>query len=412
MAVYEYKALTSDGRNVSGIIDADNPKMARSKLRKQGIFPTDVYEGRGAKGGKTALSLSREVDLKKYFSRVSSRDVSITTRQLATLIAAGVPLIESLTALTDQVENEKLKLVLTQVREKVNEGSSLADAMKAHPSVFNDLFINMVGAGEQSGALDTVLLRLADYSESQVKLRSKVVGALTYPMIMMFVSMVLMGFLFVFVIPKITKIFKDMKIVLPIVTRVLIWLSEFMVGYWWLVIIALVGAVYGFRRYVRSEKGRAVYDRYVLKMPIFGRLLRMVALSRFSNTLSTLLASGVPLLNAMKIVRNIVNNTVIAGAIDQARESIQEGHSIAEPLKRSGEFPPLATHMIAIGERTGQLEPMLLKVSETYETQVDGMVSTMTTLLEPIMIVAMGGMVAFIALSILLPMMQITQSIH
>lgn len=408
MAVYEYKALTADGKSVSGIIDADSPKVARQKLRKQGIFPTDVYEGRGEK----KVNLSREVDFKKYLTRVSQEDVAIMTRQLATMVGAGVPLIESLTAVTGQLENEKLKLVMTEVREKVNGGASLAEAMKVHPTIFNDLFINMVAAGEQSGAIDKVLLQLADYSEAQIELRGKVVGALTYPLIMVMVSSGLIGLLFVFVIPKITRIFQGMKITLPITTRILIATSGFVANYWYLVIIALIATFVMARRFFATPRGSLLYDRYALRAPIFGRLLRMVALSRFSHTLGTLLKSGVPLLNALKIVRNIVNNQVIATAIDEARDSIQEGHSIAEPLKRSGEFPALATHMIAIGERSGQLEAMLFKVSESYEQQVDRMVSTMTTLLQPIMIVIMGGIVFFIALSILLPMLQITQSIH
>lgn len=408
MAVYEYKALTAEGKAVNGIIDADNPKTARQKLRKQGIFPTDVYEGRGAKN----VNLSREVDFKKYLTRVKQEDVAILTRQLATLVAAGVPLIESLTAVTEQLENEKLKIIMTEVREKVNQGTSLADAMRGHPKIFTDLYVNMIAAGEQSGAIDRVLLQLADYAESSMELRGKVVGALTYPFIMMGVSSALIGLLFVFVIPKITRIFEGMKITLPITTRILIAVSTFTVNYWYLVIIFGVALIVGGLRYFRTPSGSLLYDKYTLRTPIFGKLLRMVALSRFSHTLGTLLKSGVPLLNALKIVRNIVNNQVIARAIDEARDSIQEGHSIAEPLKKSGEFPALATHMIAIGERSGQLEAMLFKVSESYNQQVDRMVNTMTTLLQPVMILLMGGIVFFIALSILLPMLQITQSIR
>ncbi len=409
MAVYEYKALSADGHAVSGIVDAESPKAARGKLRKQGLFPTDILEGKGV---PRVAALSRDVDVKKYLVRVTGRDISLMTRQLATLVGAGVPLIESLTTLTEQVENEKLRRIVTEVRGMVNEGSTLANALKEHATVFSDLYVNMVAAGEQSGALDAVLLRLADYTESQVRLRSKVIGALTYPMIMVFVSFALMGFLFAVVIPKITKIFADMKVALPLVTRVLIAISHFSATYWWVVLIVAAGTGYGLRRYIKSENGRERYDRLILRVPVFGPLLRMVALSRFASTLATLLHSGVPLLNAMHIVRNIVNNVIIADAIDQARVSIQEGHSVAEPLKQSGEFPPLATHMIAIGERSGQLEPMLQKVSEAYEERVEAMISTMTTLLEPVLIVTMGGVTAFIALSILLPMLQITQSIR
>jgi general secretion pathway protein F len=265
----------------------------------------------------------------------------------------------------------------------------------------------MIRAGESSGALDVVLVRLADLTESQAQLRNKIIGAMLYPAIMVVVGIAIVGILFVVVIPKVTKIFDDMNVALPWTTRILIGVSTFTRDYWYLVVILLPLLVFGIRRYVRSPRGRAWWDRTQLRAPIFGELVRMLALSRFAKTLATLLASGVPLLTAMDIVRNIVSNTLLASVIDNARDAIREGESIAAPLKRSGQFPPLVYHMIAIGERSGQLEEMLRNVAKSYEAQVEMRIGALTSLLEPVMIVAMGGGVAFIVFSILMPIMQL-----
>lgn len=418
MPVFEYKALTADGKTVNGIVDAESPKLARSKLRKQGIFPTDVEEQgerRKVAGGAVVAGpslLSRDVDLKKYFERVTLQDVAVMSRQMATLVGAGIPIDQSLTVLSQQVENEKLKVIMSQIREKVNEGTSLADAMRQHPKVFNELYVNMVSAGEASGALDLVLNRLADYTESQLALKNKVVGALTYPALMLVVSFALVTFLFVAVIPKIGKLFEDMNATLPLITRILIGASNFVVSFWWLMILAVAGVIYGFRRWSTSEEGKRSYHRIMLKLPIFGRLVRMISISRFASTLSALLKSGVPLLVSMRIVANVVDNVILAQVLADARDNISEGQSIAEPLRRSGEFPPLVTHMIAIGEKTGELESMLQKVADAYENQIQAMVTALTSLLEPLMIMFMGGMVGFIALSIIKPMLELNSAIR
>jgi general secretion pathway protein F len=289
----------------------------------------------------------------------------------------------------------------------VNEGSSLADALKEHPKVFSDLYVNMIRAGETSGALDVVLVRLADFTEAQAQLRNKIIGAMLYPAIMVCVGIAIVGILFVVVIPKVTKIFEDMNVTLPWTTRILIGVSGFARDYWYLILIAVPLLIYGARRYLKTPAGRAWWDRTQLKAPVFGELLRMLALSRFAKTLATLLASGVQLLVALDIVKNIVGNTLLAGVVEQARDAIREGESIAAPLKRSGQFPPLVYHMIAIGERSGQLEEMLQNVARSYEAQVEMRVAALTSLLEPIMIVLMGGGVAFIVFSILMPIMQL-----
>ncbi len=410
MPVFEYTGLTEAGKNVRGIRDAESSKVLRQVLRKDGVYLTEARAAEaGAVVGQQKTGMAREVDIGAMlgFTGVSAQDLAIATRQLATLISAGIPLVEALTALVDQVEQPRLKRIMGAVKQKVNEGSSLADALGEHPKVFSDLYVNMIRAGESSGALDVVLIRLADLTESQAQLRNKIIGAMLYPAIMVVVGIAIVSILFVVVIPKVTKIFDDMQVALPWTTRILIALSSFARDYWYLMVVLLPTLFFGIRRYIRTARGRAWWDRTQLRAPIFGELVRMLALSRFAKTLATLLASGVPLLTAMDIVRNIVNNTLLAGVIDNARDAIREGESIAAPLKRSGQFPPLVYHMIAIGERSGQLEEMLQNVAKSYEAQVEMRVGALTSLLEPVMIVAMGGGVAFIVFSILMPIMQL-----
>jgi general secretion pathway protein F len=410
MPVFEYTGLTEAGKNVRGIRDAESSKTLRSVLRKDGVYLTEARPAEaGAVAGEQKTGLSREVDVAELlgFGGVSSQDLAIATRQLATLIAAGIPLVEALTALVDQVEQPRLKKIMGVVKQKVNEGASLADALKEHPKVFSDLYVNMIRAGESSGALDVVLVRLADFTEGQAMLRNKIIGAMLYPAIMVVVAVAIVGILFVVVIPKVTKIFEDMNVTLPWTTRILIALSSFARDYWYLVLVLLPALAFGVRRWVRTPRGRAWWDRTQLSAPVFGELVRMLSISRFAKTLSTLLASGVPLLTAMDIVKNIVTNSVLSSVIDNARDAIREGESIAAPLKRSGQFPPLVYHMIAIGEKSGQLEEMLQNVARSYESQVEMRVAALTSLLEPLMIVLMGGGVAFIVFSILMPIMQL-----
>ena len=420
MPVFEYSGLTEAGKNVRGVKDAENRKVLRSLLRKDGIFLTDVRAADALAAanaaanpstGKIELSgqgLSREVDLRMLFgTRVSGQDLAIATRQLATLIGAGITLVESLSALVDQVEHPRLKRILGIVRQKVNEGSSLADALAEHPKVFTTLYVNMIRAGESSGALDVVLVRLADFTENQAALRNKIIGAMLYPAIMVLVGIAIVGILFIVVIPKVTKIFEDMNVALPWTTQILITTSNFALNYWYLILIAVPLLAWAFRRYINTEKGLNWWDRTKLRAPIFGEVVRMLALARFAKTLATLLSSGVPLLTALDIVKNIVNNSILAKVIEDARDAIREGESIAAPLKRSGQFPPLVHHMIAIGEKSGQLEQMLGNIARSYDSQVEIRVSAMTSLLEPVMIVMMGGGVAFIVFSILMPIMQL-----
>ncbi len=401
MPIFDYKALTPDGKNRKGIVEADSGKSARVKLKKQGLIVTEVTE-------KSAAKPNSGSSIPFFGGKVSVTEVALMTRQLASLVKANIPLVEALTALVDQTENEKLKVVLEQVRQNVNEGSSLAKATAQHTRVFDTIFVNMIEAGESSGTLGMVLIRLADLKEAQMRLRSKVISGMTYPALMMGVSAFLMLAIFTFVIPKITQIFESMNKPMPAMTKVMIFISDAIVTWWFLFIGAGFAAVTLFRRSIATEAGKAKWDAFKLKIPVVGPLVRMIAVTRFSNTMSTLLGSGVPILTCMTIARNLVDNVPIAKAISNARENITEGQSIAEPLRRSGEFPPMMIHMISIGEKTGELADMLQNVAETYEDQVNSRIDAMTALLEPMMIIAMGGAIGFIVLSVFMPLMEMT----
>jgi len=420
MPVYEYKGLTAEGRDASGIIDADSPKTARVKLRQSGIYPTDVVEGAGeaSYGFSTAEREGRSGRTGSWWSRiqVSERaglmEVALMTRHLATLTAARLPLMEALSALIDQLEKGELKRIVAGVRERVKEGSSLASALSQYPAAFSEIYINMVKAGEASGTLDGMLLRLADYLEYQVKLRNQLVATLTYPIFMVVIGGLILFGLVTFVVPKITLIFEEVHQVLPLPTLILITISHFLNRYWWTIPAAAVLGLFGFQQYLKTPSGRVRYDRFLLRVPIMGRVILMISISRFTRTLSTLLTGGVPLLQALDVVRNVVQNSVLAEAIDRARQNIGEGQSLADPLRKSGMFPPLVTHMIAVGEKSGDLEPMLAKVSEAYDNEVEAIISTLTALLTPVMILVMGAIIGFIVMAILLPIFELSQIVR
>lgn len=407
MPVYEFKGFNDAGKAITGVRDAESAKTLRALLRRDGIFLTEVTAERQSAGAQAAVGTSRNLKLKQLLvGRISADDIAILTRQLATLLHAGIPLVEGLNALIDQVEHERLKTIVTQVKERVNEGASLADALAEHPRAFSNLYVNMVRSGEHSGALDVVLVRLADFTEAQARLRSKIMGTMMYPAIMMGIGGIIVMVLLTVVVPKISQMFTDMGATLPLITRILIGGSNAFTGYWY-VFAALAGlGLWAFLKWKKTEKGTKKFDAWMLKMPIFGPLIRMLAIARFTRTLSTLLKSGVPLLTSMGIVRALVTNTILGKVIEDARDAIREGESIAGPLKRSGEFPPIVYHMVAIGERSGQLEDMLLNVADAYDSQVETRIGALTSLLEPIMIVMMGGVIAFVVFSILMPILQ------
>jgi len=410
MPVYAYKGLNDKGRNVGGIIDADTPKNARIKLRRSGIYPTDLNEA--AEQNLAAVATSTQFDVAALFERITPQDLSLMTRQLATLVGAGLPLVECLGALVEQVDSARQKRILSQVRERVVEGGTLADALKAHPRVFNDLYVNMVRAGEASGALDLVLIRLAEYTERSAQLRNKVRAALTYPSFMGIAGGAILFFLLSYVVPKVTRIFAETKQDLPTMTVILLGISGFASEYWWLILGVLLAVVIGVRVSTRTPAGRLRFDRTVLRIPYFGKVLKKVALARFARTLSTLLLGGIPLLQSLDIVKHVVSNMVLQNAIQDGREAIREGHSMAEPLKRSGLFPPLLIHMIAVGEKSGELESMLARAADAYDNEVEASVTALSSIMEPLMIIFMGGVVLFIVLAILLPIFELNQLVR
>lgn len=409
MPVFAYKGLNDRGKGVSGTRDAENPKALRLAMRREGVFLTQLAEDTAA--AVRGKGLRKEVDFGRVFERVSAQDVSVLTRQLATLQRASIPIAEALASLVEQTESRKLRGALAQVRDRVNQGSSLADAMAAHSTIFPEVYVNMVRAGEASGTLEQVFARLADFLDSQNRMHGKILGAMLYPLVVMSVSVVIIGILMVMVVPKISQIFADLGQSLPWFTRLLIFVSGFTGAYWWLLVLLAFGSVWGFRRWRKTPKGRGAWDRFVLKLRLVGPLVRMVAIGRFARTMGTMLKSGVPLLKALDIVKQILGNTVLVKVVEEARDAIREGESVATPLRRSGHFPPTVVHMIAVGERSGQLEQMLEYIASAYETDVELRLQRLTTVLEPLMIVAMGSVVAFIIFSILWPILQMNEMI-
>jgi general secretion pathway protein F len=407
MAVYAYKGVDARGKSVKGVRDADSAKALRSVLRRDGVLATEILEQ-----SEAARKAARDIDFKRFFQRVSQLDVAVATRQLSVLLRSGVPLVEALSALIEQLEHPDLKNAFTDTRNQVNEGSTLADAMKAHPKLFPSLYTNMVAAGEASGTLEEVLGRLAEFLDDQARLQSKVKGALAYPVVMAVVVVLILFLMMSVVVPKVTAIFENFNQTLPWYTRLLIFVSDIFSNYWWLLGALIIGGVYWFRRWRATEKGRKKWDLFVLDLPLFGPLLTMVAVARFARTLATLLSSGVPVLTAMDITRNVLGNTELMRVVEDARSSVREGEGIAKPLRQAGRFPPIVTHMIAVGERSGQLEEMLLHVADAYDQQIEVRVGALTSILEPLLIVVMGGVVGGIAFAILMPLLQLNEMIQ
>lgn len=403
MPIFEYHGLSPTGKNIKGVIDAENLRAARAKLKKDGLFITDVRDKKKAsqakQGGKRA----------GRGKSVPVSEMALMTRQLATLIKANIPLVDALNAVSEQVENPTLSEAMSDIKSMVNEGSPLFRAMGKYPKIFDTIYVSMCEAGEMSGSLDIILLRLAEFTESQNTLRSKVKGALTYPVIMLGVTFALLSFLFIFVIPKIVVVFDNFpELTLPWITEVTIGISNIMINYWYVFLAFGFLSYLFFIQWKGTPAGKKKWDSLQLKLPLFGEMNRMVAVSRFTRTLATLLTGGVPMLTAMQIVRNVVDNDIIAEAIDEARGNISEGESIASPLKRSEQFPPIVIHMISIGEKTGDLENMLVRVSEAFEFQVKNKIETLTGLMGPMVLVIMGLVIGVIVFAVMVPMFELT----
>ena len=405
MPVYEYTALDVRGKKCRGVIDASNVNSARQRLRDSRVYPIEFRETAAANRGGGAKSL-----LAGFFNKIRPADVSTMTRQLSTLLAAGLPLVPSLTILATQISQESLRRILVQIREEVNEGASLSQSLSHFPQVFPPFYVNMVRAGEASGTIDLVLERMADFSERQQALIQKVRAAMIYPAIILVAGFLMMFYLVTNVVPEITKVYEEMHQTLPFVTVLLIAVSGFFKSFWWgILLLVVMAATMGHYLLTRTEGGRIFRDRTMLRLPLIGDLTRKLAVARFSRTLGTLLESGVPLLTALGIVRNVINNVMFNEAIQDAARCVEEGQALSAPLAASGLFPAIATEMMAVGEQSGNLEPMLYRVSDAYEKEVERSIGVMTSVVEPLMIILMGFVVGFIVISVLLPIFEMNQ---
>lgn len=407
MPVYEYKALDKSGKNRKGIIDADSSSAARKKLRAAGNYPIYIRES----SARSKKSAGRKLPMLPFSERIGSKELHIFTRQLATLLGAKIPLVPSLTSLISQTNNQSFKKIIAQVKEAVNEGNTLTGALADHPKVFSSIYVNMIRAGEASGSLDVVLEKLADFGEKQEALKGKISAALIYPCIMALICIGVLFILITYIIPNITQVFVEMERALPLPTRLLLGMSDYLKGYWFVVISLLTGLVIGLRLFIRSRFGGQLWDLILLKIPVIGSVLQKIILARFSSTLGSLLESGVGLITSMEIVKTIINNRQIAAVIDDAIVQIREGKSMTLSLGNSPWFPPMFVQMVGVGEQAGTLEKMLKKVSDAYEREVENAVIGMTALIEPLMIVVMGGVVGAIIISILLPIFEMNQMI-
>lgn len=396
MPIFEYKGINQAGKTIRSTVDADNLRNARARLKKEGIFVVELRDKQKAKQKAKGKIVNT--------GGVPVEDRAMMTRQLATLLKANIPLVEALAAVSDQVENPILKEATADIKNMVNEGSTFNKGLSKYPKIFNHIFVTMCEAGEASGTLETILLRLAEFGEAENELNAKVKSAMLYPIIMIVFVMAMMGVMFVFVIPQMQQIFESAELKLPWYTEVVIAISSIMVNYWLWILGIMVMTYFAFKSWKNSPSGSKQYDALILKAPVIGKIARLVAVSRFTRTLATLLQGGVPMLQAMDIVKNVVGNSVLASAIEDARNNISEGESVAGPLKRSEQFPPIVTHMIAIGEKTGDLENMLTQVSDSYDFQVKTQIQGLTALLEPVMIIMMGLVIGTIVFAIMIPM--------
>jgi general secretion pathway protein F len=408
MPVFEYTALDDRGKSTSGIIDAEGAQAARQKLRTSGIFPVSIKETQEVepKKGPGTFSLSSRL------SRIKPVEVAMMTRQLATLVGAGFPLVSALDALVPQTKSHGFKKILAQIKDLIVEGNSFARALSNYPGQFSPLFVNMVRAGETSGTLEIVLERLADITEKQQALKNRIQTALAYPIFMLVIGTAVLFILLIYIVPSITSIFADMNQVLPTPTRILILLSDFLKSYWWSVFILIaVGAVF-FNRVKKTEKGRYWIDKTMLLWPGIGILVKKLAVARFARTLGSLLENGVSMLIALDIVKNIAGNKLISDSVETAAIEVGKGQGLGVALAGSGIFPQLSIQMIQVGEQSGQLETMLTKISDVFENEVEITIMRLTSYLEPVMILIMGSIVAFIVLSICLPIFEMNQLIR
>lgn len=421
MANFNYKAMDSNGKEIKGSVEASNQSSALAKIREKGLFPTEVVEGKAsgqkkpsgksaAKGGEKKGSMNVEIKMPSLFEpRVKAKQLMIFTRQLATLIDAGLPLLRGLRVIERQEKHPRLKRAAAEMGDSIQSGSTFAEALAQHPKVFNRLYVNMAKAGELGGVLDVVLVRLAEFMEKMQKIKNKVVSAMTYPIVVMVMAIGIVGFLFTQIIPRFEEIFDELLDgeTLPALTTFIMGVSESLMTNGLTFIAVAVGLVIAVVALGRFPKGRYFKDRVKLKMPIFGPLIRMTAIARLTRTLGTLMDSGVPVLQALTIVRDTSGNEVVGRAIMVVHDTVKEGENIAPPLESTKIFPPMVVSMVEVGEETGDLPEMLIKVADNYDDEVDNAVAALSSVLEPILIVMLAVVVGTIVIALFMPLVSI-----
>jgi len=406
MPIYQYKAITAEGSTTTGVIDADSPKDARAKIRAEGLMATEVAE-EGARQRKS-FSLDRILRGSQPTApnKVRTEQVASVTRQLATLMGAGITLADALKAVIEQAPDKQIERVYRQVREKISKGLSFGEALTGYPAYFTELYCNMVKSGEAAGNLDEVMRRLADFLQSQARMRNKVGAALVYPTIMVIIGTIVVAVLVTFVVPQVTQLLRRQGKELPLPTQVLVSTSEILGTWWWLIILGLAAVIWLFQKLTATERGGLAWDGIKLKLPILGDLFLKQAISRFSHTFATLLRSGVPVMQAIQVTRNILGNRVLAGVLDDVHRHILEGTDIATPLKLSKTFPPTVGYMIAVGEQSGNLDELLDKLADAYDEELEVATQKMTAVIEPLIIVVLAVIVGGIVVSIILPILE------
>jgi len=403
VATFVYDAVDPTGRSVKGKVEADNEQVVLAKLHEQQFHIVSLSEAKAS--AKVRLSGGKG-------QKIKLQTLVIFSRQFATMIDAGIPIIKCLDILESQTKEDAMKAVINATRKDVKGGLSLTDAISKHPNAFSKLYINMIRAAEIGGILDTILDRLAGFLEKEMEIRGKIKSAMMYPIIVLNFAGVMVLALFLFVLPRFKEIFLSMNVEMPPVTLALFATGDFLQKFWWLILVLGIGAFFAFKQYDKTTKGHYNIDKIKLKAPIFGDLSLKLSIARFARTFGTLIASGVPMMRSLEIIGETSGNAVLAESIANARTSIREGAKISQPLAASGLFPAMVTHMIDVGEETGRLSEMLCKVADFYDDEVDAMVKGLTSLIEPMLIVFMGVLVGFIAISVMSPIFKLVSSIH
>jgi len=418
MPTFQFKAHDRrSNKEIRDTVEANNQAEAIATIKRQGLLPIEVREAKSKKGKAAGGSggggkASGGGGGFSFGGRVKSKIITEFTRQLSTLQDAGLPIVQSLQILTDMQRPGTFKNALGNVTEEVQGGTMLSEALGRYPKIFDRLYTNLVKAGEAAGALEVILRRLADFREKALRLRKQVIGALVYPIAVLTIATLILCFIMIFIVPKFEEIFSELDIELPAMTQVLIDVSNFVGSFWYVIIIAIVVIIFGAKLFRRTEVGGAIVDRVVLRIPVLGGVLRKSAVARFTRTLGTLVTSGVGFLDALEITREATPNIVVRNAIQEVRESVKEGETINEPLARSGVFNDIVINMIKVGEETGELDKMLIKIADTYDEEVDEAVKAMMSLLEPLLIVFMGAAVGFIVIALFLPLIEIINKLQ